>query len=94
MDIVTVRNRDFAGFTMQTENSVLLAIRAEHGFIACGYINVETADKLDEAVAIVTGVGNYVELLQKPVVAASKKAAAAGVSPGMSGEEALLRFAD
>ena len=51
---------------------------------------METADKLGDALAIVTGVNNYEQMLEKPVVAASIAAQALGVRIGMSGREALL----
>lgn len=37
----------------------LLIMTEEKGFLACGYINVETCNKTGEACAIVTGVSNY-----------------------------------
>lgn len=68
----------------------MLMINSKCGMLASGYIKVETADKLGDALAIVTGVNNYEQMLEKPVVAASIAAQALGVRIGMSGREALL----
>ena len=46
--------------------------------------------KSGDALAIVTGVNSYEQMLEKPVVAASVAAQALGVRIGMSGKEALL----
>ncbi|MCF2948633.1 YunC family protein [Paraglaciecola aquimarina] len=67
----------------------LLTIQGEKGILACGYVNVTTCDKTDEACAIVSGVNNHDEMLAKPVVAVSKQAEKLGVKLGMSGKEAL-----
>lgn len=58
--------------------------------LACGYLKIETAEKLGDALAIVTGVNDFEQMLEKPVVAASSAAAALGVCAGMSGREALI----
>ena len=57
--------------------------------LACGYVKVETADKLGDALAIVTGVNSYDDMFAKNVVAVSKAAQAKGVAVGMTGREAL-----
>lgn len=67
----------------------LMTIQGAKGLLACGYVNVSTCDKTGEACAIVTGVGDYEQMLGKPVVAVSKAASKLGVVLGMSGEQAL-----
>jgi len=37
----------------------LLIIKGSKGFLACGYVNVETCNKTGEACAIVTGVKTH-----------------------------------
>lgn len=63
------------------------------GMLACGYVKVETADKLGDVLAIVTGVNSYDDMRLKPVVAVSKAAEALGIKPGMSGGQALAILA-
>lgn len=77
-------------YEIPTPNASLLAIRAGSGMLACGYLKIETAEKLGDALAIVTGVGDFEQMLEKPVAAASSAAAALGVRVGMSGSEALI----
>ncbi len=77
-------------YEIPTPNASLLVIRSGSGMLACGYLKVETAEKLGDALAVVTGVGSFEQMLEKPVVAASSAAAALGVRGGMSGREALI----
>jgi len=70
----------------------LLLVRGSRGILACGYLNVEAFDRTGEAAAIVTGVNDFEDMLGAKITAVSRAAAAAGVSPGMTGREALDRF--
>ena len=82
MEKITVDGEICTAYTIPTTNASMLMINSKCGMLACGYIKVETADKL--------GVNNYEQMLEKPVVAASIAAQALGVRIGMSGREALL----
>ena len=83
---------------MQTENlrfelaRPLLVMKAAKGFLACGYINVETTNKTGEACAIVTGVSSYDDMLATKVSAVSTAAQELGVAIGDSGAEALAKL--
>lgn len=70
----------------------LLVISGAHGVLACGYLNVATFDKLEEAGAIVTGVSSFEEMLDATLVAVSQAAQKLGLAEGMTGREALERF--
>ncbi len=70
----------------------LLIIKGEKGFLACGYVNVETCNKTGEACAIVTGVKDHEAMVTAKVRAVSKKAEKLGATVGMTGREALDRF--
>ena len=73
--------------------SPLLIIKAGKGVLGCGYLNVEAFNRQGEAGAIVRGVQTHDDMLTAKVVAVSEAARALGVEPGMTGEEALRRFA-
>ena len=89
MDEVQVEGRVLAGVNLSTQNSVILAIRAERGLLGCGYLSIETADRLGDALAVVRGVRNYEEMLSAKVIATSRRASELGVEPGCTGREAL-----
>lgn len=83
---------------MKTENlrfelaKPLLIMKASKGFLACGYINVETANKTGEACAIVTGVNTYDDMIAAKVSSVSFAAIDLGIQIGDSGEDALNKL--
>ena len=93
MKKIIIDEKEFEGWEIPTESATILLIKASHGFIACGYFNIETANKLQEHVAIVTGVKTFDDMLTAKIVVCSNSAEALGVRIGMTGKEALLRFA-
>ena len=70
----------------------LLVISGKNGVLACGYVNVKTFEKLDEAGAIVTGVSSFEDMLDASIVEASPAAQQLGVTAGMKGRSALELF--
>ena len=92
MEELLVEGKRFAGVSVDTEASTLLMIKAKKGFLGCGYFSIETANKLGEHVAIVTGVGSFNDMLTAEVVRVSRQAKLLGIHPGMSGKEALLKL--
>ena len=90
MDRINVDGMEFSGSTIEMLQGKLLLIQGRNGMLGCGYFNVETADKLNSAMAIVTGVKCYDDMLTQPVVKLSARAAEYGVTVGMSGKDALL----
>jgi uncharacterized protein YunC (DUF1805 family) len=73
--------------------SPLLVIKAPKGVLGCGYINVETFNQTGEAGAIVTGVRTHEDMLVARVISTSQAARSLGVNVGMTGREALEKFA-
>jgi uncharacterized protein YunC (DUF1805 family) len=70
----------------------LLVVRGGRGILACGYLKIETFDKTGEAGATVTGVNDFEQMLDAPLVFVSHAAAAMGLAPGMTGRQALELF--
>ncbi len=73
-------------------NAPLILVKADKGYIMCGYLNIEIAEKLGDAAAVISGVKSVEEILEKPVKAATSKARELGVEPGMTGREALQKM--
>ena len=89
MDQVEINGKIFEGYTINLPNAKLLLIKGNKGILACGYLNLETVDKLQDVMAIVRGVNSYNDMLNAQVVAVSQVAAALGVNTSMTGLEAL-----
>lgn len=67
----------------------LLLIIAEKGFVMCGFLNIEAAEKLGVVAAVVSGVNSFEDVLNAQVKAVTSKAKSLGVEAGMKGSEAL-----
>lgn len=67
----------------------LVAVIAKKGFIMCGYLNIEAAEKLKVTAAMVSGVKTFDEVLEAEVKRVTSKAEKKGVKSGMKGREAV-----
>jgi uncharacterized protein YunC (DUF1805 family) len=70
----------------------LLLMIAEKGFVMCGFLNVDAAERLGVAAAMVSGVKSFEEVLSAQVKSVTSKAKSFGVEVGMKGAEALRRM--
>ncbi len=77
------------GIRVRLQNSNFLLISAKKGYIMCGYLNMETAEKLGDIACTVTGVKTFEDVLKAKIVSVSKSASALGLKKGMSGRAAL-----
>lgn len=89
---IELEGQTFQGLNVKTESAFLLMIQAKKGFLGCGYFNIETANKLKESVAIVSGVSSYEDCLKAKVILASEEAIKNGVTLSMTGREALMQL--
>ena len=92
MDSIQLDGNQLDAVTCATQNTKILVIRAAHGLLGCGYVSVDTAAKVGDALAVVSGVANYEDMLHASVKAVSPAAEALGVRPGMTGRDALLKM--
>jgi uncharacterized protein YunC (DUF1805 family) len=67
----------------------LLLVIAEKGFVMCGFLNVEAAERIGVSAAMVSGVKTFEDVLSAPIKALTSRARSLGVQDGMSGEDAL-----
>ena len=89
MKKLLINNAEFDAYSVKFPKSTLLFIAGTKGVLGCGYFNIEIADKVEEAIAVVTGVKNFDDMLQAKVVKVSAAAERLGIICGMTGEEAL-----
>jgi uncharacterized protein YunC (DUF1805 family) len=72
-----------------SDSPPLLLLIAEKGFVMCGFLNVEAAERLGVVAAMVSGVKTFDDVLNAQVKATTIKAKNLGVEVGMKGAEAL-----
>ena len=90
---IAVNGRTYKAFEGEiAPGSSLVFIMGEKGFIMCGYLNMETAEKKGNIAAIATGVKTIDDMLKTKIVAVSSAAQQAGVAVGMPVKEALRKI--
>jgi len=67
----------------------LVLLIAEKGFVMCGFLNVDAAERIGASAAMVSGVNTFDDVLSAPVKAVTSKARSLGVQEGMKGVDAL-----
>lgn len=92
MDKVLIDGRELRADAIPLFGAKLLVIQAKNGMLGCGYLNLATAEKLGHALAVVTGVSCYDDMLRAEVKLVSEAAQKLGVTPGMTGADALRKM--
>ena len=67
----------------------LLMIIGRTGFVMCGFLSVDVAERLNVAAAVVSGVKNLQDALEAEIRAVTSKAQTRGVKLGMKGKDAV-----
>jgi uncharacterized protein YunC (DUF1805 family) len=80
------------GLHFEMQKYPLLVIRAEKGFLMCGYLNISAAETLGDTAARVKGVSNFEDMLKAQLVEITQMAKNLGIEPGMTGREALEKM--
>lgn len=86
---IELKNGSAIGLNMQMQSAPLLLIKADKGFVMCGYLDIETATALGDVAVKVKGVKTFDDVLGALVVGATQKALDLGIKMGMTGREAL-----
>jgi uncharacterized protein YunC (DUF1805 family) len=89
---IKVNNTTVQGVEIQLPNAVLVIAAAKNGFVMCGYLNIDAAERFNDPAAIVKGVKNIDELFAGKVVAVTSAAKKLGVREGLTGAQALYLF--
>ena len=70
----------------------LLLIKGEKGFVMCGYLNGDVAERVGLAAAIVSGVSSFDDVLNAEIKFATSKAKELGIEPGMVVKEVISKL--
>jgi uncharacterized protein YunC (DUF1805 family) len=80
---------DYESHVINLQGSNLVVVSAKKGYVMCGLLNIETAQRLGHAACSVSGVKNPDDVLEAKIQSCTTKARDMGVAEGMSGSEAL-----
>ncbi len=91
LEVVKIKanEKTLTGIKLNLANAPLLILKGEKVVVGCGYLNIETLDKMENAACIVTGVKGFEDVLNAEIKAVTSKASELGVEPGMKGLDAL-----
>lgn len=88
-----INEKKYCGFEGELfPGSNLVFIRGNNGFIMCGYLNLETAERVGSVAAIATGVKTVDDMLKKNIINSTTHAQKVGIKPGMSVLKALEKI--
>ena len=92
---IKIKNTIFKGIELElSKETKLLAITGDKGYIMCGYLNINTAQKRNDVACMVTGVKTIEDILNSNVVAITAKAQELGISMNMPVKDVLEILAE
>lgn len=90
MEKVEVEGNKYLALNRQIGNLPLIIVRAKNGYVACNYIDKNTADKVGDVAAFVSGVKNMDEFMRAKIRGVTSWAEDSyGIREGMSVKKAL-----
>jgi len=89
---IKIGEKTAMGIEIPLNNAVLVIAIGKKGFVMCGYLNIEAAEKMGDAACVVKGVKNVDELLAGEVVALTSHAKKLGIELGRTGKKALEKL--
>ena len=90
--IIELDNGDVIGYDIDLGNAPLVLIKARKGYVMCGYLNMDIADKLGDIAGKVTGVKTIDDALNANIIEVSEKAKKKGLKTGMKVKDFLNKL--
>ena len=87
-----LENGQVKGFLIELDHAPLILIKARQGYVMCGYLNINTANKLGDIAGRVTGVKSFDDVLQASIVEVSENAKKIGLTEGMNVRDFLNKL--
>ena len=75
-----------------SDRGKLLMIIGKKGYVMCGYLNINTAQKLGDIACMVIGVKTIEDVINSNIVALTAEAQKLGITMGMSVKEVLQKL--
>lgn len=92
LELLNIDGRVAVGLKVNIGNAPLLIIKGSKGYMMCGYLNVDVAEKLGDTAVVVTGVREFKDMLNSEVKYVTSKAKELGIREGMKGIVALKKI--
>ncbi|MFA5779017.1 MAG: DUF1805 domain-containing protein [Elusimicrobiota bacterium] len=89
---IKIGEKTAMGIEIPLNNAVLVMAIGKKGFVMCGYLNIDAAEKMGDCACVVKGIKNVDELLAGKVVAMTSGAEKMGIKLGITGKEAMEKL--
>lgn len=89
MEEVSCEGKTYAVFRHDLGNLPMIVVKAKHGYVACSYVDKETAEKVGDIAAFVSGVKSIDDLMKAKIRETTTWAEDLGIREGMSVKKAL-----
>jgi len=77
------------GYLVELGNAPLILIKTKKGYVMCGYLNINAANKMGDIAGRVTGVKSFDDVLKTNIVEVSENAKKIGLNEGMKARDFL-----
>lgn len=91
-DILKLEKGQLTGYCIDLGKAPLIILQARKGYLMCGYLNMNTANKLGDIAGKVTGVKTYDDMLNAPIIEVSENAKKEGLTEGMNARDFLKKL--
>ena len=88
-EIIKLGKGKLTGYCIDLGKAPLIILQAKKGYIMCGYLNMNTANKLGDIAGKVTGVKTFDDVLKATVIEVSENAKKEGLKEGMNAQDFL-----
>lgn len=89
---ITLENGTAMGLRFALQNAPLILVKADKGFVMCGYLNMGVADRLGDVACKVSGVSDFDALLNAEIIELTSSAQEVGIQIGMKSKDALEKM--
>jgi len=89
MQTISLEKGEATGYCVDLGKAPLLILQAKKGYVMCGYLNMNAANKIGDIAGKVTGVRTFDDMLNADVVEVSENAKLAGLKQGMNVKDFL-----
>ena len=90
---IQVGDKAIEGVSLKLQEKTLVVLRGDKGYVMCGYLNLEAANKFNEVAVVVTGVSSVEDALNSTVVSCSQAASNLGIVSGQPIKDILKLIA-
>jgi uncharacterized protein YunC (DUF1805 family) len=81
-EFVKIASKSYTYVKIEMMGAPLVLLKGEKGFVMCGYLNLEAAEKLNDIAVRVTGVKDLESLLNAKVVGVTTGGKGLGIKEG------------